>query len=158
MNNKDCWILLENEGFVRWVLHPDVASDRYWEGWIRQDTRRAALVEQAKELLHQLQQSPPPSERQALSRQIWKGIQEGLQTKEAAPFRCAKLRPRGWAVAAAPWLSWCRRAPSSGTTDAVPVAVKFPAEAVAGKPIPFRATRPYKNARTNRGYPKKYTW
>jgi transmembrane sensor len=131
MNNKDCWILLENEGFVRWVLHPDAASDRYWEGWIRQDTRRAALVEQAKELLHQLQQSPPPPERQALSRQIWKGIHEELQAEKTVAAR--RIRPRVWMAAATLVILV-----SAGAAlwKKGPAPAKLPMEAVAVNPVP----------------------
>ncbi|TDW96031.1 FecR family protein [Dinghuibacter silviterrae] len=126
MEHLDCWKLLENEAFVHWVLKPDATSDRYWEGWMRQDPSRVTLVEQAKEALLQLQQSPAP--REGLSQKIWEGIQRELQ---ADVIHIPRRSNRWWAVAAtvvlltgagaALWYSGSR--PVRSQTPVAPIAV-----------------------------------
>jgi transmembrane sensor len=103
MTEMDCWRLLENDDFVRWVLFPDEVADQYWETWMLQDPEHASLVEQAREALQQLQALPVNKKyKAALSHEIWEGIQRELYTGRQHPLilPVAGHARRWWAVAA----------------------------------------------------------
>jgi transmembrane sensor len=100
MMEHDCWKLLENEAFVRWVLNPDEAGDRYWETWMEKDHQRILLVEQAKEVLHHLQRIPPSSNKELISNEIWENIQRELNTAQSFSVPSGEHPRRWWAVAA----------------------------------------------------------
>jgi transmembrane sensor len=100
MKEQDCWKLLENDAFVRWVMHPDDDHSSYWETWIQQDPARPALVDQAREILFQLQQSPPLTDKSALSQEIWEGIQDTLHSRKMVSLPSPRRVGQWWAVAA----------------------------------------------------------
>ena len=105
MHEKVCWSLLENETFVRWLLHPDAASDRHWEVWIGQDPGRALAVRQARDILRQLQQSSSVTGQSALrkeviSQEIWKSVQEEMQAEAVSELFRSRSYSAWWAVAA----------------------------------------------------------
>jgi len=104
----DCWKLLENDDFVHWVLHPDEVADKYWEAWMLQDPEHISLVEQAREVLQQLQVLPVnKKDKAALSHEIWEGIQRELHSGQqtlilpvGSSSRLGNSSRRWWAVAA----------------------------------------------------------
>jgi transmembrane sensor len=98
--DQEFWTLLENDAFVQWVLNPDTASDHYWETWIKLDIRRSTQVDQARHVLRHLQQFPPTTDKPALSRDIWQGIQYELQTGATTPVRSLRSSKWAWMAAA----------------------------------------------------------
>lgn len=105
MHEKGCWSLLEDETFVRWLLHPDTASNRHWETWIGQDPGRAQAVAQARDVLRQLQRSSSITGQSALrkeviSQEIWKSVQEEMQAEAVERLFRSRSRSPWWAVAA----------------------------------------------------------
>jgi len=108
MTEMDCWKLLENDDFVHWVLHPDEVADKYWEAWMLQDPEHISLVEQAREVLQQLQVLPVnKKDKAALSHEIWEGIQRELHSGQqtlilpvGSSSRLGNSSRRWWAVAA----------------------------------------------------------
>ncbi len=134
MKETNSWTLLEDDSFVRWVLHPGASTDAYWESWLSRDPRHQEMVREAMELLSQLQQHPPESDTYRLSKEIWDGVQ--LQIQESAPLSISKNWRGYWYTAAALALGL-------GATaffwKAHPQKVASYAATVAASPEPARA-------------------
>lgn len=80
--------LLQNDEFVRWVLHPDEKGHAYWQEWMKEHPDRQALVERSREVIRTIHETEHEAmSSHALAEQIWEDMQ-------------AELRPR---------LPWYRR-------------------------------------------------
>jgi transmembrane sensor len=127
MKETNCWTLLEDDSFVRWMLHPEGTSDDFWESWLSRDPRHQALVMEAKELLSQLQQYPPDADTNKLSREIWEGIQLNIGEPQVAPRNWKGAWYAAAALAlglAATALFWKVQSPRTSST--VPVVATIP--------------------------------
>lgn len=99
MKETNSWTLLEDDSFVRWILHPGSSSDASWESWLNRDPRHQEMVKEAMGLLSQLQQHPPDADTYRLSREIWEGVQ--LQLLESETSSISKNWKGYWYTAAA---------------------------------------------------------
>jgi transmembrane sensor len=97
MRELDCWALLTDESFVRWVLQPDPSSDRHWENWANQDSKRPEIIIKAKEIILGIRQS---ASNNGLSEEIWKGIQNELHTESVVQMSFSRKPYRWWMAAA----------------------------------------------------------
>ncbi len=88
--------LLQNDDFVRWVLGPDEASQRYWEGWLRQHPDKAGIFQKAQELVRYLhgseQRDADLLKQKNIAPWLWDRINEEI--KAGAPAgRVVSLHP-----------------------------------------------------------------
>ena len=88
-----------DEGFRRWVYHPDAASNRFWKDWCAQHPEKQAAVEEAQQLLLSLRfkdYTPSAEEK----REVWHRIN---QARTIAVARVVRRRTmvRRWATVAA---------------------------------------------------------
>jgi transmembrane sensor len=74
--------LLQNDEFVRWVLHPDEKGHAWWQEWMNEHPDRQALVERSREVIRTIHEAEHEAvSSHDLAEQIWEDMQEALQPR-----------------------------------------------------------------------------
>lgn len=89
---------IQDDAFLRWVLSPEEATERYWQQVIEQFPSQQRTIQQARQLVYQLAaaEEKPVSEQQLAA--LWTRIDD--ETRSVRPLRTNWQRWRTTAVAA----------------------------------------------------------
>jgi ferric-dicitrate binding protein FerR (iron transport regulator) len=95
--------LVSDDDFIRWVQEGDAADRIFWEEWLRRNPDKAALVEEAKQVLTALRIESPSIGNKEVNQEIerlMRTLQEPHAGKPLRPIRhLPRRRTLGWAAA-----------------------------------------------------------